>query len=131
MVIGQTHLVGKLSFHSGIDLVVRSKANPKICAVANGLVTMRTFNGKTSYGNGIEIMHTLEDGTVIFTFYAHMKDNSITVSVGDTVQAGQVIGEMGKTGAATGEHLHFEVRTASGYGHHIDPYSFLFGKKEE
>ena len=34
-------------------------------------------------------------------------------------------------GAATGDHLHFEVRTASGYGHHIDPYPFLFGKKEE
>ena len=97
MVIGQTHLLGQLSFHSGIDLVVRSKANPKICAVADGLVTMRTYNGKTSYGNGIEIMHTYENGTVLFTFYAHMKDDSITVNVGDRVVAGQVIGEMGRT----------------------------------
>ena len=97
MDIGQTLLVGKLAFHSGIDLVVRSKANPKICAVADGLVTMRTFNGQTSYGNGIEIMHTYENGVVIFTFYAHMKDGSIAVNVGDRVVAGQVIGEMGRT----------------------------------
>lgn len=97
MDIVQIHLLGKLAFHSGIDLVVISKSNPKICSVADGLVTMRTFNGRTSYGNGIEIMHTFEDGTVLFTFYAHMKDDSITVNVGDKVQAGQVIGEMGRT----------------------------------
>lgn len=124
-------ITSKVSFHSGIDLVVRSISNPKICSVANGVVTLRTFNGRSSYGNGIEIMHTLEDGTVFFTFYAHMKDNSVVVSVGDTVEVGQVIGEMGSTGASTGNHLHFEVRTKSGYGNHIDPYNFLFGKKEE
>lgn len=56
------------------------------------------------YGNVVLIHHT-ED---LYTLYAHL--SKILVTVGDTVQAGEKIGEMGQSGAATGSHLHFEVR---------------------
>ena len=56
------------------------------------------------YGNVIVIHHSAD----LFTLYAHLSE--INVEVGDVVQVGEKIGEVGQTGAATGSHLHFEVR---------------------
>lgn len=56
------------------------------------------------YGNYVVISH---DGTYT-TLYGHMQ--SVYVSVGDYVNQGQTIGEVGTTGHSTGYHLHFEVR---------------------
>lgn len=111
--------------HTGIDLVCT--ANDKVLAAEEGTVTLRTYSSSSSYGNGVEIMHTLSDGTICYTFYAHLQDDSVSCQVGDTVQRGEVIGLMGNTGVSTGPHLHFEVRTKSGYGNDIDPTSYLFG----
>jgi len=111
--------------HTGIDLVCT--ASDKVLAAEEGTVTLRTYSTSSSYGNGVEIMHTLSDGTVCYTFYAHLQDDSVACNVGDTVQRGEVIGLMGSTGVSTGPHLHFEVRTMSGYGNDIDPTSYLFG----
>lgn len=112
--------------HTGMDLV--SKKNDKVIAVESGIVTERTYNGKSSYGNGVEILHVLENGEEIYTFYGHMQDNSVTCNLGDKIEKGQVIGLMGTTGMSTGDHLHFEVRTKHGYGNDIDPTSYIFGK---
>lgn len=112
--------------HTGIDLV--SVKNDKVIAVEPGIVTERTYNGKSSYGNGVEILHILEDNQEIYTFYGHMQDNSVTCKEGDKIEKGQVIGLMGTTGMSTGDHLHFEVRTKHGYGNDIDPTSYIFGK---
>ena len=57
-----------------------------------------------NYGNYVLISH---DGT-FSTMYAHL--SSVSVSVGDYVSQGQVIGYIGNTGFSTGAHLHFEVR---------------------
>lgn len=111
--------------HTGIDLV--SLSTDKIVAAETGVVTLRTYNPGSSFGNGVELLHTLDDGTKVYTFYAHMQDGSVTCEVGDTIEQGQVIGLMGSTGLSTGDHLHFEVRNKSGYGNDIDPTSFLFG----
>ena len=56
------------------------------------------------YGNVI-VIHHKED---LFTLYAHL--SKIEVKAGDVVHVGDKIGEVGQTGAATGSHLHFEVR---------------------
>ena len=56
------------------------------------------------YGNVVVIKHEND----LFTLYAHL--SKIDVQVGDAVQVGEKIGEVGQSGVATGSHLHFEVR---------------------
>ncbi len=61
------------------------------------------------YGNLVIIEHKIEGiDDSIFSLYAHL--SRIDVSTGDAVYKGEKIGEVGKSGAAFGSHLHFEVR---------------------
>ena len=69
-----------------------------------------------NYGNYVLISH---DGT-FSTMYAHLA--SVSVSVGDYVSQGQVVGYIGCTGFSTGDHLHFEVRV-NGYAN--DPMLYV------
>ena len=86
--------------HTGVDL--KTKANDPIYAVGDGVVTMsKNYSG---YGKCIIIKHA--DGTE--TLYAHNSKNY--VKEGEKVRGGQKIALTGKTGRATTEHLHFEVR---------------------
>jgi murein DD-endopeptidase MepM/ murein hydrolase activator NlpD len=62
----------------------------------------------------------IDDGGGMGTLYGHQ--SRIAVSVGQHVDAGQVIGYVGMTGLATGPHLHFEVRIN---GNPVDPTSYL------
>lgn len=108
--------------HLGIDLVGRK--NSRVMSVKDGEVT---FSGQQNgYGNCVEIKHTNEDGTIFYTFYAHMQDNSLRVVVGQNVSVGQVIGVQGTTGNSTGDHLHFEIRTEN--KEKINPAPYLFEK---
>lgn len=86
--------------HSGVDL--KTCPNDKIVAAFDGVV-MRSgpFSG---YGNYIVIRHAYG----FTTCYSHQSKN--LVKVGQRVKAGEVIGLTGRTGRATTEHLHFEVR---------------------
>ena len=86
-------------------------------AADGGTVTVATYS--SSYGNYVMIYHS--DGT--YTLYAHM--SSLAVSAGQTVTQGQTIGYVGSTGWATGPHLHFEVRNASGST--VDPTQYFSG----
>ena len=56
------------------------------------------------------------------TLYAHLSPNSRTVSVGEKVVQGQVLGIVGTTGNSTGLHLHFEVRIN---GKCVNPLPYL------
>ncbi|CAN7289085.1 M23 family metallopeptidase [Aquipseudomonas alcaligenes] len=92
-------LTGRLSRHKGVDFA--AKAGSDVLAVGAGVVT---WSGrKTGYGNMVEISHA--DG--YRTLYAHNKKN--LVQVGDLVQRGQAIAEVGSSGRSTGAHVHFEV----------------------
>ncbi len=59
---------------------------------------------KDFYGNVVVIRHADE----MYTLYAHL--SKVDVQVGDVVKAGDLIGDVGQSGVATGSHLHFEVR---------------------
>ena len=88
------------SRHLGVDL--RMPKGSPIMAADSGTVTKASYSG--SFGNLIIISH----GNGIETYYSHC--NSISVSTGQNVTKGDVIGTVGSTGNATGNHLHFEVR---------------------
>ena len=111
------------SNHTGIDLC--GSIGSKVMAAKDGEIVHAGWQG--GYGNCVEIKHTNEDGTIFYTFYAHMRDNSLQVTTGQKVITGQVIGTQGATGNATGDHLHFEIRTNGGSNKYaIDPASYLF-----
>lgn len=111
-------ITGEKSFHTGIDLVNTQNDNSEIIASNSGIVSNITIDDDI-WGNSVEIEHTLNNGTKLYTFYAHLKE--VSVVSGEEVEKGQTIGIMGQTGMATGVHLHYEVRTASGYGNDVDP----------
>ena len=96
-----TVYVGGYAGHTGVD-IPRNAGTP-IYAAASGTVVLAK-NTYTGYGRHIIIDH----GNGTQTLYAHA--TQLFVSVGDQVSQGQVIASVGRTGWATGNHLHFEVR---------------------
>lgn len=89
-----------LHFHKGID--IGAMIGRRFHVARDGLVI---YSGRMQgYGNVIFVRH--QDGYI--TVYGHNKVN--LVKNGDVVRQGQEIGEVGRTGIATGPHLHFEVR---------------------
>jgi murein DD-endopeptidase MepM/ murein hydrolase activator NlpD len=66
---------------------------------------------RTGWGNRVVIRHTLPNGQVVYSLYAHLLARSVIVHEGDVVAAGQPIAKVGKTGRATAPHLHIEIRT--------------------
>lgn len=101
-------------FHAGIDIGARRGTG--IVAADSGVVVYAGWDG--AYGNCIVIFH----GTY-YTRYAHNSEN--LVSKGQAVNKGDLIGRVGSTGRASGDHLHFEVRTGGIYGSTIDPLNFF------
>ena len=86
--------------HSGIDIGAGYGAS--IRAAKDGTVILASYNG--GYGNCVVIDH----GGGFSTLYGHM--SNIETSEGASVEAGELIGEVGSTGNSTGPHLHFETR---------------------
>lgn len=66
-------------------------------------------NPKSVIGNYVVLRHAGGE----FSQYAHMKQGSVRVKVGDTVTRGQVIGQVGQTGNTTEPHLHFQLTDGS------------------
>ena len=107
---------GFINDGNGLDIVtdtVQSSGLKPIYAAESGRVDqLQYWNGKTktgmqSYGNMVRINHGVYDGGILQTRYAHM--SRILAKQGQNVYRGQIIGYMGSTGNATGQHLHFEV----------------------
>jgi murein DD-endopeptidase MepM/ murein hydrolase activator NlpD len=90
----------RLGWHRGID--IKGERGDPIFAAAPGVVVVSGVEPR--YGRVVKIEH--EHGFT--TVYAHNDDNF--VDVGDWVVTGQRIGSIGRTGRATSDHLHFEIR---------------------
>lgn len=95
--------------YNGID--IGAPQGTPIYAAAAGTVIVARDNGgwNGGYGNYVVIQHS--NGTQ--TLYAHATTGTVRVSVGDHISQGQQIASVGRTGEATGMHLHFEVRGAA------------------
>ena len=93
-------------WHKGIDLIKAGGGalGTPVIASRSGRVEVVQRSG-SGYGHMVLINH----GDGYKTRYAHLVSGSISVSVGEYVDAGQTIGKVGSTGNSTGPHLHFEV----------------------
>lgn len=109
----RTHpITGRYSFHNGVDLA--NDSGTPIYAAKTGTVTTATYN--SVYGYYVVINH----GDGYSTLYGHM--TNYTVSVGDVVYGGQLIGKMGSTGWSTGPHLHYTIYYNGGT---VNPADYL------
>ena len=103
---------GRSTFHEGIDFPAAT--GTAIVAAAGGVVIAAEYHHE--FGNMLEIDH----GNDIVTRYAHA--SRLLMKVGDIVQRGQHVADIGSTGRSTGAHLHFEVLVK---GVAQDPNKFL------
>jgi murein DD-endopeptidase MepM/ murein hydrolase activator NlpD len=103
---------GERDFHTGIDF--RAPPGAPIRAVASGEVVRAGW--EHGYGNVVEIDH----GNGFRTRYAHNQAN--LVKTGQTVKRTQLIARVGRTGHATGSHVHVEVLHK---GRLVDPARYL------
>ncbi|CAK4835277.1 unnamed protein product [Aphanomyces euteiches] len=88
--------------HKGID--IPAPEGTTIVAAESGVVLIAS--AVSGYGNSVVIDH----GNGLWTWYGHIREGGIKVKEGQKVKRGQKIAEVGMTGEATGNHLHFEVR---------------------
>lgn len=93
---------GHSFYHKAIDIANHSGGS--ILAADSGTVVGAGWLDNSGYGNRVLIDH----GNGYVTLYAHM--SAVQVRAGQTVNRGDVIGQMGSTGRSTGTHLHFEIR---------------------
>jgi murein DD-endopeptidase MepM/ murein hydrolase activator NlpD len=109
---GRKHpILGYMRAHKGVDYA--APTGTPIRAAGDGKVVFRGW--KSGYGNFVMIQHNDK----ITTAYGHMS-RFAKVGVGQRVSQGQTIGYVGKTGLATGPHLHYEFRVG---GQHRNPLS--------
>lgn len=101
-------------YHKAIDIANRSGG--PILAADSGTVVISGWVDNSGYGNRVVVDH----GNGYVTLYAHL--SVAQVRVGQRVNRGDVLGQMGSTGRSTGTHLHFEIRTGSGL---LNPFNFL------
>ncbi|MEU9353453.1 M23 family metallopeptidase [Streptomyces griseoloalbus] len=113
---GQAGAYWSSGYHTGLDFA--APTGTLIKAVHTGTITSAGWDGSYGY----KTVLTLDDGTEVW--YAHQ--SSISVSVGQKVNTGDVIGRVGSTGNSTGAHLHLEVHPGGSTG--VDPLAWLRGK---
>ena len=103
---------GASSYHQGVDLA--APANTPIYASRGGVVTTTTYSNSAGY------YVTINHGDGFSSIYMHM--NNYVVSSGQAVSAGQLIGYVGRTGIATGYHLHFGIAYNGAY---VNPCAYV------
>jgi len=103
---------GLLGYHTGLD--ISNSLDTPIQATADGEVVEAGWMDR--YGWGIRIRHTDD----LETLYAHL--DRLEVKVGRKVSRGDILGFMGRSGNATGVHLHYEVRLK---GKPVNPQPYL------
>jgi murein DD-endopeptidase MepM/ murein hydrolase activator NlpD len=95
-------ILGTVRRHQGIDYA--ADAGTPVMAAGDGVVRAREWSG--GYGNMIEIRHA----NGITTRYGHLRGFAKALKVGDRVEQGEVIGQVGSSGLSTAAHLHYEFR---------------------
>ena len=103
----------ELEAHKGIDLA--KNLGEEVHSAYEGTVVFAGYNNG-GYGNLVIVQHEND----MQTYYAHL--NEISVSNGQYVGQGELLGTVGTTGYSTGPHLHFELRVG---GNPVDPAQYM------
>jgi len=109
--------LGVYKMHEGIDIA--GKRGTRLDSNVNGKVVSQGYNSVS--GNYVKI----QDSNGFKHFYAHL--DKAFVKLGDMVEAGTQIGNIGKTGRVTGSHLHYGVQDKN--GKYIDPSTYVKSAK--
>ena len=104
--------LGRPAMHTGIDF--RAAVGYPIRTTAAGTVS------RAGYAGGYGLMVEIDHGDGLSTRYAHM--SRISVSPGEVVPKGAIVGRAGSTGRSTGPHIHYEIRVD---GEAIDPMRYI------
>jgi hypothetical protein len=96
--------------HDGVDLS-NQQGGGRVRAAALGIVVAAGLTD-SGYGYHVVLAHRLPSGRTAYSVYAHLEPGSIAVGEGELVPAGCLLGRVGRSGRASNEHLHFEVRIA-------------------
>lgn len=103
--------------HTGMDIVPNSTyyANNQTYQQNKKVIIYATHTGTAKFyidNEGGETIEILNNDGDLKTIYIHFKN--VNVKTGDAIQAGMPLGEMGDSGFATGEHLHYEIQIKEG-----------------
>jgi len=116
----------RFPLHHGVEFV--NLRNTDVLAAASGSVyfagddSVRQFGPSTHYYGNLVVLQHGNLGQALFTLYGHLE--SLDVATGEVVRAGDVLGQVGDSGIASGPHLHFEVRVG-------DPDSYAATRNPE
>ena len=102
------------SIHQGVDIA--SHGGPPLYASAAGKIEWAGWG--LSGGSGIAV--SINHGNGYITQYLHL--SKLSVSVGDYVEQGQMLGIMGSTGKSTGTHVHFIIKYN---GNYVNPFNYV------
>lgn len=108
----QSPTAGASTYHQGVDLA--APANTEVYATRAGVVTTTSYSSTAGY------YVTINHGDGFSSIYMHL--NNYVVSAGQAVSAGQKIGYVGRTGVATGYHLHFGIAYNGAY---VNPCAYV------
>lgn len=96
--------LGRADYHTGQDFA--APLGTSIFAIVDGTVTEVGLTGGATF---IKVHSALSTGEVVDTYYVHEFPDGVFVKVGDVVNAGQKIAQVGNSGITTGSHLHLEM----------------------
>ena len=122
--------------HHGVEMY--NPTGTPVIAVADGIVVVAGTDARSEYGpwenfygNLVVLSHQLPDiEEQVFTLYGHLSE--VKVQAGQSVNTGDLIGEVGATGMAIGSHLHFEVRVGTNnYTDTRNPELWVFPHRDE
>lgn len=119
-------LRGRRSFHNGIDFVkpvATDTSGSPIYAVKGGTIT-KLVTQEDGNGGGVRVrIRSTENPTIEYNYFHMLTNSNNHLTLGQVVNQGDQIGEVGSTGSSTAPHLHFEIW--NGTLNRIDPYSIF------
>lgn len=106
--------------HTALDVQNRYNWYGSVRAADRGTVIVNSYQAVNGY------YMVIDHNNGFYTYYGHMNKPGY-FNPGTTVSKGEVIGQIGMTGLATGPHVHFEIRTCPGYGCSLYPWPYIGG----